>query len=49
LELRSKAVSLKFNIPLDSLSAGRYDVQVTVINPAGQKVTFWRAPIVVVQ
>ena len=27
----------------------RYEVQVTVVNPAGQKVTFWRAPIVLVQ
>jgi hypothetical protein len=49
LDPRSKAVPVKFNIPLDGLSPGRYDVQVTVINPAGQKITFWRAPIVIVQ
>ncbi len=47
LESRSKAVPLRFSIPLDSLTPGRYDVQVTVVNPAGQKVTFWRAPVVV--
>jgi VWFA-related protein len=49
LEPRSKAVPVRFSIPLDSLTPGRYDVQVTVVNPGGQKVTFWRAPIVVVQ
>jgi VWFA-related protein len=49
LEPRSKAVPVRFSIPLESLTPGRYDVQVTVANPAGQKVTFWRAPVVVVQ
>jgi VWFA-related protein len=49
LDPRSKAVPVKFNIPLDALSPGRYDVQVTVINPAGSKISFWRAPVVVVQ
>jgi VWFA-related protein len=47
LDPKSKAVPLRFSVPLESLAAGRYDVQVTVANPAGQKVTFWRAPIVV--
>jgi VWFA-related protein len=49
LDPRSKAVTVKFSIPLDALSPGRYDVQVTVINPAGSKISFWRAPIVIVQ
>jgi VWFA-related protein len=48
LEARSKAVPLRFSLPLESLGAGRYDVQVTVVDPAGQKVAFWRAPVVVV-
>ena len=47
LDPKSKAVPLRFSVPLESLTAGRYDVQVTVASPAGQKVTFWRAPIVV--
>jgi VWFA-related protein len=48
LEARSKAVPLRFSLPLESLPAGRYDVQVTVVDPAGQKVAFWRAPVVLV-
>jgi VWFA-related protein len=48
LELRSKAVPLRFSVPLESLPAGRYDVQVTVVDPAGQKAAFWRAPVVLV-
>ena len=31
-----------------SFATGRYDCQVTVLDPSGQKVAFWRAPIVVV-
>jgi hypothetical protein len=48
LEARSKAVPLRFSLPLESLPAGRYDVQVTVVDPAGQKVAFWRAPVALV-
>jgi VWFA-related protein len=48
LDPRSKAVPLRFTLPLESLPAGRYDVQVTVVRPSGQKVTFWRAPVQVV-
>ena len=48
LEARSKAVPLRFALPLESLATGRYDCQVTVLDPAGQKVAFWRAPVVLV-
>jgi hypothetical protein len=48
LEARSKAVPLRFSLPLESLAVGRYDVQVTVVDPTGQKVSFWRAPVVLV-
>lgn len=48
LDPRSKAVPLRFSIPLESLPIGRYDVQVTVAKPSGQKVTFWRAPVQIV-
>jgi VWFA-related protein len=44
----SKATPLRFSVPLEGLSAGRYDCQVTVLQPDGSKATFWRAPIVVV-
>jgi hypothetical protein len=42
-------IPLNFTIPLKSLSPGQYDCQVTVLDPTGQKVAFWRAPVVVVQ
>jgi hypothetical protein len=45
---RSKAVPLRFSLPLASLAPGRYECQVTVLEPGGQKVAFWRAPIVVI-
>jgi hypothetical protein len=49
LDPRSKAVPVWFDIPLTALRAGRYDVQVTVARPSGPKITFWRAPIVIVE
>ncbi len=48
LEPRSKAVPLRFSLPLESLATGRYDCQVTVLDPSGQKAAFWRAPVVLV-
>src|SRR5439155_5533653 len=48
LDARSKAVPVRLTIPLENLATGRYDCQVTVLDPAGQKVAFSRTPIVVV-
>jgi VWFA-related protein len=48
MDRRSKAVPLRFSIPLDKLDIGRYDCQVTVLEPTGQKVAFWQAPIALV-
>ena len=48
LNTRSKAVPIRLSIPLDKLPPGRYDCQVAVIEPAGQKVAFWQAPIAIV-
>jgi hypothetical protein len=48
LDARSKAVPLRFSVPLEGLEIGRYDCQVTVLDPAGQKAAFWRAPVVLV-
>ncbi|WP_263350151.1 VWA domain-containing protein [Acidicapsa acidisoli] len=39
---------LTFSIPLKSLAPGEYDCQVTVLDPSGQKGTFWEAPIKIV-
>jgi len=48
LDVKSKAVPLRFSLPLESVAPGRYDCQVTVLEPNGQKAAFWRAPIVLV-
>jgi VWFA-related protein len=48
MDPKSKAVPLRFSIPLEHLDAGRYDCQVTVLEPTGQKVAFWQAPIALV-
>lgn len=45
LEPRSKAVPLQFSVPLGNLAPGRYECEVTVLDPGGQKVTSWRAPV----
>jgi VWFA-related protein len=39
---------LNFTIDLSQLPPGRYDCQVTVLDPTSQKGTFWQAPIMVV-
>jgi len=48
LDARSKAVPIRLSIPLEGLAPGRYDCQVTVLEPTGRKVAFWQAPIAVV-
>jgi len=48
LDARTKAVSLRFTLPLSSLDPGRYDCQVSVLDTNGRKAAFWRAPIAVV-
>ncbi len=48
LDQKSKAVPLLFSVPLQGLAPGKYDVQVTITKPGGDKAAFWRAPIVVV-
>lgn len=48
LDARSKAVPLRFSIPLQGIAPGRYDCQVTVLEPGGKKAAFWRAPVVLI-
>ena len=43
----SKAVPIRFTIPLAGLSPGSYDCQVTVLDPSGGRAAFWRAAIAV--
>ena len=40
---------LSFDIGLTSLAPGQYQCQVTILDPASSKATFWRAPIVIAQ
>jgi VWFA-related protein len=42
----SKAVPLKFSVPLAQLTPGRYTCQVSVLEPTAQKFVYWRAPMV---
>lgn len=48
-ERRPWVLPLHFEVPLDTLPSGRFRCQVTVLDPMGQKVAFWQAPIIVVQ
>jgi VWFA-related protein len=48
LDPKSKAVPLRFSVPLDSVQPGQYECQVTVLDPTSQKAAFWRAPVVIV-
>ncbi len=45
---KSKTVPVRFTIPLNGLSAGSFDCQVTVLDPQGNRAAFWRAPIVLI-
>jgi hypothetical protein len=45
---RLTTLPLEFEIPLAQLAAGRYECQVTVLNPDGHRAAFWRAPVVLV-
>jgi VWFA-related protein len=48
LDNRLKTVPLKFNFALEKLQAGKYDCQVTVLDPTSQKAAFWQAPVMLV-
>ena len=48
LNNRVKTMPLSFSIPLHQLAPGKYECQVTVLDPTGQKGAFWRAPVMVV-
>jgi VWFA-related protein len=48
LDPKTKAVPVRFTVPLDMLSPGRYDCQVSLLDPAGGRATFWRTSIVII-
>jgi VWFA-related protein len=48
LNNRLKTMPLSFSIPLNQLPPGKYECQVTVLDPTGQKAAFWQAPVMLV-
>ena len=48
MDAKSKAVPMRFSLALSKLPPGRYDCQVTVVDPTGQKANFWQAPVMLV-
>jgi VWFA-related protein len=49
MDPKSKAVPLRFTVALETLAAGEYTCQVTVLDPTNQKAAFWRTRVMVVQ
>jgi hypothetical protein len=45
---KSKAVPLRFALPLSSMAPGRYTCQVSVMDPTNQKFVIWRQPVTVI-
>lgn len=43
-----RTIPMNFTISLEQLPPGKYNCQVTVLDPSRQKSAFWRAPIIVV-
>lgn len=47
LNAKTKALPVRFSVPLAKLRPGRYTCQVSVLDPSQQKFAFWRAPVMV--
>jgi VWFA-related protein len=45
---RLKTAPIRLSVPLEQLEPGEYRCQVTVLDPNGQKASFWQAPVMVV-
>jgi hypothetical protein len=45
---RLKTMPIQFTVALAGLPPGKYDCQISVLDPTGQKAAFWQAPIVLV-
>lgn len=46
---RLGVVPLKLQVPLGKLEPGRYQCQVSVLDPAGHRAAFWQGPVMVVR
>ncbi len=42
---RLRTIPLEFDLPLQNLAPGQYDLAVTLLDPTAQKASFWQAPI----
>ena len=49
LDPKSKALPLRFSVPLAKLAPGKYTCQVNVLDPSGQKFAISRTPVMLVQ
>jgi VWFA-related protein len=49
LDPKTHAVPLRFSLALSKLPPGRYDCQVSVVDPTSQKAAFWQAPVMLIQ
>jgi len=47
LNSKTKALPVRFSVPLSKLQTGRYECQVSILNPSANKKSFTRAQIVV--
>jgi hypothetical protein len=47
IDRTSRAIPVRSRIPLQDLSPGRYDWQVSVIEPTGRKAAFWQTSIAI--
>jgi VWFA-related protein len=47
LNPKTKALPVRFSVPLEKLQPGRYTCQVSVLDPSQQKFAFWRAQVIV--
>jgi VWFA-related protein len=45
---RLGTMPVSFSVRLGALAPGRYDCQITILDPAAQRTNFWRAPILIV-
>jgi len=48
MDAKSKAVPLRFSLGLAKLKPGKYDCQVTVLDPTSNKAAFWQSPVMLV-
>jgi hypothetical protein len=47
MDPKTKAIPLRFSVPLSQFQPGRYECQVTILDPQGNRAAFWQAPIAI--